>query len=1059
MFLFQILSIFKVSSQCLNDQRSLLLQLRNDLVFDSASSNKLVKWNQDTDCCHWQGVECDDVGHVISLELDNESIRSGFENSTTLFGFQYLKKLNLAFNTFNNVQIPRGLQNLTNLAYLNLSNAGFASQIPYELSTLKHLTVLDLSILFPLADPLKLENPNLEKLVQNLTSLRELYLDGVDISAQKSDWSQALSSSLRNLQILSLKNCDLSGPLDYSLSQLDSLSVIHLDRNNLSTEVPEFFAKYSNLTILTLSSCSLTGSFPRIIFQVTSLQSLDLSNNQLLNGIIPPFPVNGSFRNIVLGYTNFSGSLPDSISNLSMLSKIDLSNCEFNGPIPSTISNLTELVYLDFSVNSFRGLIPLFHTLKKLTYIDLSRNSLTGSLFSLPSLQKLQLSNNKLNGQVNEFPSLKSSILDTLDLSNNQLEGSIPESLFKLERLNVLSLSSNLFNGTLQLEKIQTLRNLTRLELAYNNLSVDARISSNTSLSLFPQLSRLNLASCNLYNFPDLRNQSKLLFLDLSSNHIAGEIPNWIWNIGNGTLTHLNLSYNGLVDLQKPYKISAFLGVLDLHSNRLQGEFPMPPEFAIYIDYSSNNFRKPIPDNIGNFTSFALFFSLANNSFTGKIPASLCNAVNLQVLDLSGNNLSGSFPPCLVENNETLGVLNFGKNNLSGDIPDTFSMNCGLKTLDLSRNNIGGKIPQSVANCRSLEVMNVGNNNINDRFPCMLKNSSSLRVLVLRNNRFHGDLNCTGVNSSWPNLQIIDIASNNFSGVLSPRCISNWKRMALDNDEPMGRNHLSFNFLYLNNLYYQDTVTVTIKGLEMELLKILTVFTSIDFSSNKFHGKIPPTIGDLSSLYVLNLSNNALTGPIPESIGNLKQLGSLDLSVNELTGEIPNELTNLTFLSVLNLSHNKLVGMIPTGSQFQTFTAESYEGNTGLCGFPLNKCNSNSPEAKAELGSSKTEFDWQFIFTGLGYGVGAALIIAPLLFCKEWREECDGYLDRFLKLIFPGYGFSYVRYDGKVEAVENIKDILPYDDDEDEDDDGDGNTGDELSGGRCTDRKISPSKD
>ncbi|XP_057801177.1 receptor-like protein 7 [Salvia miltiorrhiza] len=1067
--LIQILIALLASGQCTDDQRSSLLQLKSTLVFDSTSSTKLVKWNQSDDCCRWEGVGCDGAGRVISLNLENETISGGIDNSTALFRLQYLEELNLAFNFFNSAQIPRGLQNLTNLANLNLSNAGFGGQVPIEISTLRSLVILDLSTLFGGAKSLKLENPNLQRLVENLPRLRQLYLDNVNISAQRSDWSQALSSSLPNLTTLSLRSCGLSGPLDSSLAGLHSLSILHLGGNNLSTMVPEFMAKFSNLTTLTLGNCFLQGTFPDAIFQVSTLKILDLSANKHLSGSIPQLPLGSSIRTMVLSYTAFSGRLPDSIGNLRMLSRIDLSSCNFTGMIPTTISNLTELVYMDFSLNSFKGSIPPFSMSSKLTYVDLSRNSLTGSLsskhfeglsnleylnlgfnslngsippslFGLPSLQGLLLSSNTFSGQIDEFPIPNPSNLDTLDVSSNQLNGSVPESFFKLEGLSVLSLSSNNFSGSLKLEKVQKFPNLTRLELGHNNLSVD---TSNSSLSRLPQLSRLNLASCNMHSFPDLRNQSRLTFLDLSNNHIAGEIPSWVWTIGGGSLLHLNLSSNLLVGLQKPFNMSVFLSVLDLHSNRLQGEFPMPPQSAVYVDYSSNHFQQPIPVNIGYSVSFTLFFSIANNNLGGPIPQSLCNATYLQVLDLSHNNLTGSIPNCLI-NSYSLAVLNLGKNKFVGDIPDLFSSSCGLKTLDLSQNNLGGKIPLSMANCKSLEVLNVGNNGIDDTFPCRLKNSSSLRVLVLRSNKFYGDISCSEVHGSWSNLQIIDLAFNNLSGEIHPGCIATWRGMMLDNGTQSREDHIHFEFL--RGLYYQDAVTVTIKGLELELVKILTVFTAIDFSCNNFSGAIPGTVGDLSTLYVLNLSHNSFSGVIPRTIGKLTQLGSLDLSMNQLTGIIPQELTSLTFLSFLNLSYNQLYGMIPRGSQFQTFSADSFAGNPGLCGFPSNtNCSSDDPKEKLRRRWNSVDFNWQFIFTGLGYGVGVSLILAPLAFCKEWREKCEEQVDQFLKLIYPRYGFSYVRYDDKVETIKEYEDEMTEDD---EDDDDDEDTGTIIQSGR-----------
>ena len=137
--------------------------------------------------------------------------------------------------------------------------------------------------------------------------------------------------------------------------------------------------------------------------------------------------------------------------------------------------------------------------------------------------------------------------------------------------------------------------------------------------------------------------------------------------------------------------------------------------------------------------------------------------------------------------------------------------------------------------------------------------------------------------------------------------------------------------------YYKDSITVMNKGEEMELVKILTIFTSIDLSNNRFHGEILDTMGMLKGLIVLNLSSNSFTGHIPSSLGNLVELESLDLSRNKISGEIPHQLLSLTFLAYLNLSNNQLMGLIPQGGKFWTFDNSSFEGNLGLCGPPLSK--------------------------------------------------------------------------------------------------------------------------
>ncbi|KAI3902787.1 hypothetical protein MKW92_052151 [Papaver armeniacum] len=1035
-----------VQGQCLSDQKALLLQLNHSLSSDYFFlSTKRISWSLKTDCCSWGGIICDGSGHVISLDLSSEGINGGLDNSSSLFKFQYLEKLNLAHNLFHlqsysadyfesviSASIPSGLDQLTNLKYLNLSSSHFSGQIPIGISRLTRLVTLDLSNSVNYDDyyfydlpRLVLSDPNLETLAHNLTELRELVLDGVNISEHRSNWSQTLSSSLLKLEVLSLSDCSLSGPIDSSFSQLQSLNKLNLSRNMISSEIPDFLGGFPRLNSLDLRNCDLYGKLPQKLLNVKTLQSLYLANNGRLGGSLPEFPVDGELRTLVLSDTSFTGELPNSIGSLRFLSCIDLRYSRFNGSIPTSFSKLNQLQFLDLSSNSFTGLIPSFGWSKSLIKIDLSDNRLTGPIFydwniltelvslnlknnlfngtipsmliTLPSLQKLDLAANHFTGHLDEFFNVSSSPLESLDLSDNKLQGPIPASMFQLSQLLILILDSNEFSGTISLSMIfHKMRNLSSLNLSGNKLSIR---TTSANFALFPQLDILGFSSCNLTEFPVfLKNQSRMSFLDLSNNNIHGKIPNWIWKIGNGDLYHLNLSHNFFEDPDQLLPVNSFrsLNLLDVHSNMLQGKNMILPNVN-FLDYSLNNFTS-IVTNLFSSSSSIVSLSLASNQLRGVIPMSICKVGLISFLDLSYNNLSGPIPPCILGLTE---VLLLRGNNFQGNIPETlFVDDCNLKTLDLNGNRFDGHLPRTLSNCSMLEVLDFGNNQLSGGFPSWLWNMSELRVLVLRSNKFYGPWENQGTKCNLPKLQIIDISSNKFSGFVSNECFSSWKAMMV-REEVAKRIHeddiLGFRF---NNTYnYQQTVTVTSKGLNMEVVKIRTSFTSIDFSNNVFEGEIPEAIGNLTSLYILNFSRNALTGPIPPTFGNLTHLESLDLSQNMLTGEIPSQLAGLSFLSVVNFSFNKLVGKIPSGNQFQTFSANSFEGNDGLCGAPLFKECIFISKLPADGSSSSDEFDWVLlVVTFLGFLVGASIVIGPQYFWKTGREWANELLNKILRI-------------------------------------------------------------
>ncbi|KAK8993426.1 hypothetical protein V6N11_033524 [Hibiscus sabdariffa] len=283
-------------------------------------------------------------------------------------------------------------------------------------------------------------------------------------------------------------------------------------------------------------------------------------------------------------------------------------------------------------------------------------------------------------------------------------------------------------------------------------------------------------------------------------------------------------------------------------------------------------------------------------------------------------------------------------NNFTGRIPPIYLEGGRLRSLNLNGNQLEGSLPKSLGNCKRLQVLDLGNNNLIGTFPYWLGRLPNLQVLVLRSNRFHGGMQDFNGTFSFSSLRMIDLARNEFTGRISPALFDNFKAMRDIHENKTGPSYMGES--YYDGIYYDDPII----------------------------GPIPKAVGELNSLIGLNLSHNSLTGNIPPSLGKLAALESLDLSSNKLQGRIPKQLTELTFLGVLNLSRNNLEGPIPLANHFDTFSNNSFGGNSGLCGFPLSKkCGNNvgseSPlSTVAEDHESERALFWKI--TAMGYGCG-----------------------------------------------------------------------------------------
>ena len=398
------------------------------------------------------------------------------------------------------------------------------------------------------------------------------------------------------------------------------------------------------------------------------------------------------------------------------------------------------------------------------------------------------------------------------------------------------------------------------------------------------------------------------------------------------------------------------------------------------LDLSSNSLHGSIPHCLGDLNSTLSVINLHKNQFKGTIPSTLCMG-SILVLVLSSNMLGGALPHCFFTDvSINLNILDLHDNQLQGKIPQTFPSTCNLTTFNINNNYMEGPIPLNLANCKQLQILDIGNNKISDTFPSWLVALPELQILVLRLNRFHGNLSVKKMKYPFPKLRIMDLSHNQFSGSLPINFFDNFKLMA-NSDQNVGLNSSK-----ISGSYYEASVSLTVKGNEVEVKKILYIYTSIDLSSNKFNGEVPGAIGEYKSLRLLNLSHNSLTGNIPSSLGNMSLLESLDLSSNQLTSKIPWQLNTLEFLSTLNLSTNNLSGAIPQGRHFDTFGNGSFLDNLALCGAPLTK-KCRDDEVPSREVEDDVWFDWKVVLIGYGCGLIGGLSAGYIVFTtlKPWR--------------------------------------------------------------------------
>uniref|UniRef100_A0A6N2K3T8 non-specific serine/threonine protein kinase n=1 Tax=Salix viminalis TaxID=40686 RepID=A0A6N2K3T8_SALVM len=194
----------------------------------------------------------------------------------------------------------------------------------------------------------------------------------------------------------------LNGPLVSAISVTPNFDV-HDGNGKLSA---------SQIAGITIANSS-NDSIPSSLGNLKNLTTLSLRNNRLSGYLPQELGKLSKLEQLYLGSNNLTGGLPDSFDNLKSLLVLNVtglrstvSGNKLSGEIPPFIANFTNLTYLVLRNCSLTGGIPDYigNNWKALNYLDLSFNNLNGSipqsLKNAPFLNRLLLTNNELNGSI-----------------------------------------------------------------------------------------------------------------------------------------------------------------------------------------------------------------------------------------------------------------------------------------------------------------------------------------------------------------------------------------------------------------------------------------------------------------------------------------------------------------------------------------------------------------------------------------------------------------------------------------------------------------------------------
>jgi hypothetical protein len=429
-----------------------------------------------------------------------------------------------------------------------------------------------------------------------------------------------------------------------------------------------------------------------------------------------------------------------------------------------------------------------------------------------------------------------------INLTNNNLIGSLPYSISNLTYLNEIIFDDNYITGIIPYT-IENLKNLTIISFISNHME------GTLPCFLFNNLSNLQMIAftSNILTGSICEiNQniiSNLRVIRLSSNLLTGSIPSSFYYLNNLMLFYM---HDNLLSGRLPlFSFYNNIEVLSLYDNSLTGNIP----------YSYGNYEK------------LLYFYISDNYLTGTLPISFQKLSKLEIFIVNNNMLSGKLDYCFNSTNQLkLRTIDISHNQFSGYIPEELYKMKKLATVAAVSNCFELSISTSI--CLSLSLESI----IFDG----LQTSSACRTYLFSQS------------SSLLSVNAYEISSP-FKGQL-PTCIFNMSTLILFHFSGNGLSgsipndiiiHPSMFDLSLSHNRLTGSIPNSIQSHD---------WLRLDLSKNYFNGKINDDFNsnffNFTKYFMQRLINSGYeSGYESTFFDNIVQLYAL--SGNRLSGNIP----------------------------------------------------------------------------------------------------------------------------------------------------------------------------